>query len=256
MPTPSWPSLYDPSIEIINIEHNSPVQVRGAYLYHPRDIFRFTLYWTLIFYCPIFVLCGFYAFWNLNFSPAPRPHSIRTSPESNHSLHERGRDRGDDAHYSPQGTSSYPLSPLTRTSARPPPPPQPPPLSATPPSTSISFPSTMPFHPHTDASPHRSPNRKSSGPASSPPRSTEKPKHNYEEREHRSRFTFALLVLLLFLCGGVAGAVLSSAIVGFAAAAFYRSVDYHMSTWIPFLLAIITVLVGFLSLWPSIIDII
>ena len=31
---PSWPSLYDPGVEILNIEHHAPTQPQGAYLYH------------------------------------------------------------------------------------------------------------------------------------------------------------------------------------------------------------------------------
>ncbi|KAJ7803206.1 hypothetical protein B0H14DRAFT_1647528 [Mycena olivaceomarginata] len=55
---PSWPSLYNPGIELLHIVHHDPVQPDGAYLSHPFDIFRFTLYWTLIFYTPIFLCCG------------------------------------------------------------------------------------------------------------------------------------------------------------------------------------------------------
>ncbi len=33
------------------------------------DIYRFTLYWTLIFYTPAFILCGIFAFLNLTFTP-------------------------------------------------------------------------------------------------------------------------------------------------------------------------------------------
>lgn len=36
------------------------------------DIFRFTLYWNLVFYTPIFFVCGSYAFWNYAFPPSHR----------------------------------------------------------------------------------------------------------------------------------------------------------------------------------------
>ncbi|KAJ3486694.1 hypothetical protein NLI96_g4050 [Meripilus lineatus] len=69
MSTPPFPSLYNFAIEIIPIEHRGPISPGGEYLYHPHDIFRFTLYWTLIFYTPAFVLCGSYVLLNITFPP-------------------------------------------------------------------------------------------------------------------------------------------------------------------------------------------
>ncbi|KAJ3555593.1 hypothetical protein NM688_g2488 [Phlebia brevispora] len=71
-PVPKWPSLYNFLIEIEPIEHRRPVQSKGFYLYDPNDIYRFTLYWTLIFYTPAFLICGIYAFLNLTFTPHSR----------------------------------------------------------------------------------------------------------------------------------------------------------------------------------------
>lgn len=45
--------------------------------YTASDVFRFTLYWTLIFYTPIFLVCGLYAFFNLTFPPTRRPNASR-----------------------------------------------------------------------------------------------------------------------------------------------------------------------------------
>lgn len=36
------------------------------------DIYRFTLYWTLVFYTPAFLFCGIYAFLNLAFTQQSR----------------------------------------------------------------------------------------------------------------------------------------------------------------------------------------
>ena len=266
MSTPPWPSLYDPGIDLINIPHNAPVQPGGAYLTHPVDIFRFTLYWTLIFYCPAFILCGTYAFWNLNFPPAPRPHNARSTPESGRPpKHGRGRGQGSELEiensFWPRNSGAYPLSPLKPASAMPKPKPKPPPTAL--PSTSSTFPtsstfrSTTPFITHAnDPTPHINPSPGQQADPTSPPTApsvtrgspppTPKPKYQYKERERRTRFTFALLVLLTFFAAGLAGAVLGSAVVGFVAAAFYSSAHYHMSTWIPFLLAVIMVLLGYL----------
>ena len=50
------------------------------------DIFQFTLYWTLIFYTPIFLFCGSYAFWNYAFPPSPHLPTSPTSRDSTYQL--------------------------------------------------------------------------------------------------------------------------------------------------------------------------
>lgn len=90
--TPSWPSLYNFLVEIEPIEHRDPIQPKGRYLYnangrclrprpradnthdriHLLDIYRFTLYWTFIFYTPAFIFAGTYAFLNLAFTQQSR----------------------------------------------------------------------------------------------------------------------------------------------------------------------------------------
>ncbi|KAJ7709025.1 hypothetical protein B0H17DRAFT_1031507 [Mycena rosella] len=200
---PSWPSLYPPGLEILNIAHRNPVQPGGKYLTHPNDVFRFTLYWTLIFYTPIFLFCGLYAFFNLTFPPTRLSKLTR-------------REVSDE--------TGYALAPL-------------------------------PYSP-----------RDASAPLLRPP----KPKPN----EGRSRTTFAILVFLTFITLSLAGASLGSAIVGFILVGIYKLAKFNMSTWIPFLWSVISVLIGLLrcvcslqvtncyseltvrSVWPSVIDII
>jgi len=78
---PSWPSLYDPAIELKAIANHSPTQPGGHYLHNPNDIFRFTFFWTLIVYFPCFALCGIYAFLNIAFAPKPE-HFLYSPPHS------------------------------------------------------------------------------------------------------------------------------------------------------------------------------
>ena len=187
-----------------------------------KDIFRFTLYWTLIFHTPIFFFCGLYAFWNYVFPPSPRPPSPLQTLDS-----------------------SYQLSPMAPKSA-----------------VSLIRPSRL-----------------------------------HKPKERRSRLAFAVIVLMTFVVLSVAGAVMSSAILGFIAAGLYKVADFNMSTcvihatyllytcltlnilsWVPFLLAVLQVVIGLLrwednnshispggqysscmpfrSVWPSIIEII
>ena len=43
---PSWPSLYDPGIEILHIEHHAPIQPEGAYLFRAKGGVTQYLCWT------------------------------------------------------------------------------------------------------------------------------------------------------------------------------------------------------------------
>ncbi|KAI0630767.1 hypothetical protein C8Q77DRAFT_1135098 [Trametes polyzona] len=92
---PTWPSLYNPLIELFPLQHKDPIQPAGRYLHDPHDIFRFTLYWTLIFYVPAYILCGTYAFLNLAFPPFRAPHKSRKSRTESGPAY-RSVDGGDD----------------------------------------------------------------------------------------------------------------------------------------------------------------
>ncbi|KAI0048771.1 hypothetical protein FA95DRAFT_1009112 [Auriscalpium vulgare] len=72
VPTPKWPSLYDPLIEFHNWQHHEPIQPKGHYIYKANDVFRYTFYWTLIFHAPFFLFSGALAFFNIVY-PAHRP---------------------------------------------------------------------------------------------------------------------------------------------------------------------------------------
>jgi len=191
---PEWPSLYNFfKVDIIPIGNRAPVQPNGFYLHHAWDMYRFTLYWTLVFYVPAFALCGGYAFLNLTFPPTRRgTRSHRTRP-----------------FVDPQEYSAIPNDiPLTQRQ-------------------------------------QRGINRRKAAAGK-----------GKRVNEGRSRLTFALLVLLTFFLAGFAGAVLGSAIVGYVLAGLYKSANFNMSTWIPFFGGLIQTSVGFLGLWPSLIDII
>ncbi|KAG9093969.1 hypothetical protein FRC06_011290 [Ceratobasidium sp. 370] len=54
---PSFPSLYDPRLEFKDSALNT-TPPGTHYLYYSFDVYRFTLYWTLIFYASSFALCG------------------------------------------------------------------------------------------------------------------------------------------------------------------------------------------------------
>jgi len=59
--SPSFPCLYNPRAEFTRV--NSSTLVPGTcYLYYSNDVWRFTLYWTLICYSITFLLTGTWAF--------------------------------------------------------------------------------------------------------------------------------------------------------------------------------------------------
>ncbi|KAH6916309.1 hypothetical protein BKA70DRAFT_483738 [Coprinopsis sp. MPI-PUGE-AT-0042] len=187
---PQWPALYNPGVEILNITNNEPTQPEGEYLYRTGDVFRFTFYWTIIFYTPLFLACGFYAFWNYTFPPSPseRPRRLSTHKDS----------------------GTYEL--------------------VAPSPTGMQHPASPPGA----AAPSKLP----------------------RVNERRSRVAFAVIVLFVFLFATLAGAVVGSILLSLITTGLYRAGHFHMSTWIPFLLALIQALIGFLSIWPSIIEIV
>ncbi|EPQ56543.1 hypothetical protein GLOTRDRAFT_138246 [Gloeophyllum trabeum ATCC 11539] len=72
----------------------------------------------------------------------------------------------------------------------------------------------------------------------------------------RSRITFALLVLLTYAVFAVASAVVGSAVLGCVVYGLYKAGGFSMSTWVPFIWALIQSLVGLTGIWPSVIEII
>ena len=200
-PVPQWPALYNPGLEILNITNNSPEQPGGYYLERTEDVFKFTFFWTIIFYTPLFLLCGIYAFLNYTFPPS----STNERPRRASVAH---KDSGTYELVSPSPTRSQHASP-TGTGG-------------------------------------------GAGGATAPTAPSKLPRVN----ERRSRVAFAVIVLFVFLFATLAGAVVGSILLSLITTGLYRAGRFHMSTWIPFLLALIQALIGFLSIWPSIIEII
>ena len=147
------------------------------------EIFRFTLYWTLIFHIPAFLLCALYAFFNLTFPPR--------------------RDSDDERKVRPAILKIY-LTPSYHVV----------------PSTDL--PHTHPPLPPIDGTHH----------LQYPPKRVFWNGKRNKPNEKRSRVTFALLVCLAFALFAVAGAVVGSAVVGYALPGLWRAGKYNMSTFV------------------------
>ncbi|THH15745.1 hypothetical protein EW146_g4789 [Bondarzewia mesenterica] len=203
LPVPEWPSLYNPVIEILDLEHHDPVEPNGRYLSNANDVFRFTFYWTVIFHAPLFTFCGIYAFLNIMFPPrTPSTTTLVAIPPK------------DDA---PLPSPPIPLTPLSTASA--------------------SSPSSL------------------LRPASQTPRpsSCDPPLRMRRQNERRSRFTYAFLILLIFLTIGVVSALVESVVAGYILAGLYRSARFSMSTWVPFVWAFMIALTDMLGIFPSVV---
>ncbi|THU76889.1 hypothetical protein K435DRAFT_786987 [Dendrothele bispora CBS 962.96] len=222
----SWPSLYNPHSELFNIEHHGPVQPGGVYLSDAGDVFRFTLYWMFVFYIPIFVAAGLYAFLNLTFPPS------------------RGSARKYDV-----AEDGHETDILLETFASP--------TQAQQPSNSFNFLSSSTNTANRYQSLRstiKSPGGRNSPSQSLTPRPSSTLRPTKKQNVRRSRVTFALLVLLTFIVISLLGSLISSAILGFVLKGLYKAGNFHISTWVPFLWALIHVLIGMLNVWPSVID--
>ncbi|TFK51981.1 hypothetical protein OE88DRAFT_1798963 [Heliocybe sulcata] len=178
--SPTFPSLYDISLELVKVEHRDARQPGGVYLDRHSDVYRFTLYWSLILSTPCFFLAGAYAFFNLAFPPSQRRSRLHSHKES---------------------SSDYPLSPTL-------------------------------------------------APLNAPTLSSTRP------NPRRSRFTFALLVLLTYAVLSVGSAVVGSAVLAWVLVGLFEAGKFSLSTWVPFIWALIQTLIGLTGTWPSVIEII
>ncbi|KAL5492214.1 hypothetical protein ACEPAI_3661 [Sanghuangporus weigelae] len=258
MTTTAWPALYDPFIDLLRIAHRDPIQPGGHYLYHANDIFRFTLYWTLIFYLPIFVLSGVLASANIAFAPKLRHQSSSSKSYAEEGVLAHNRHE------------AYPLAPLNATnSAADPVSPTSPtfPTSPSPSGTAVAA-KTGVSSPDPDSGPVYSGGagppaaRVSTSTSITPSQplpesaSSQQKVQAQLNNPHRTRAVYALLVLLTYLVAGFLGAVVGSIIVGYVLAGLYKSGGFFMSTWIPPLFALVQTLIGVLGIYPSIAEII
>ncbi|KAJ3785495.1 hypothetical protein GGU10DRAFT_195492 [Lentinula aff. detonsa] len=270
---PSWPSLYNPRSELFDIEHHDPIQPGGFYLVNSQDVFRFTLYWTLVFYIPVFFIFGSYAFFNLTFPPKIDQERVsKVFEEFHEEEQEMGLEIGNEEEEG-DAEETYPMSPvssylhprsntrngyydtlrseITATSTSPLAPYLRSPTSATANHPFLSV-SSAHGHPPPPIPSIHSPTITRATRSARDSRKKNKPPKNAA----RSRITFALLVFFGFLLLSLIGAVVSSAIVGYILTGLYKAGKFYMSTWVPFLWAAISVMVGMLNVWPSVINLI
>ncbi|KAI9457162.1 hypothetical protein HD554DRAFT_1784592 [Boletus coccyginus] len=203
----SWPSLDGPAKEVGFT--GPPAQPGGHYLSDPDDIFKFTLYWTLIFHLPFNFIAGIYACFNFLFPP---PRSVRdsvvlVSPPAHVQSHSRSHSLAQS--FSQPHSHSH-------------------------------------THTHSNSLPQPQPQ------ASAVDEWPKRPRLN----ARRSRWTFALLVLFFFLIVSLLSAVVGAAVLAFVLMGVYSAGAFYMSTWIPFLWAVIQSLIALLEIWPSVVDII
>jgi len=71
---------------------------------------------------------------------------------------------------------------------------------------------------------------------------------------HRSRLTYAIFTLLVFLATAVAASFVESAVVGYVLWAVFNAGDFNISTWLPPVWALIIASSVVLGAFPSVID--
>jgi hypothetical protein len=238
---PSWPGLYNPSLEIgrrtFSLDPIPPgtvylhdangeffrlfcfippiIQVDAFHIFLPSegflyyqdktarlltpsvfsDIFRFTLYWTLLFVVPPFLVCGLWSFTSFTLRSSPINPSI-----PNPKFNQRPSASTSMSTYPPQSTAHQ-----------------------------SAYPSTESTGPNSD---------------SSPLAYTQSPSQLLRKR--RGRRLIGICSLLLFPLYGVGFSVLSSLAIGYGLALVYHLAGIEMSTWVPFLWGLIQGVVNIL----------
>ncbi|KAF8527323.1 hypothetical protein JB92DRAFT_2783596 [Gautieria morchelliformis] len=75
---PTFPGLYRPQFEL-DPSIFLPIQPNGQYLQNAGDVYVFTLYWSFIFYTPLFVITGACAALLLALKPLRSIHALPTT---------------------------------------------------------------------------------------------------------------------------------------------------------------------------------
>jgi len=70
----------------------------------------------------------------------------------------------------------------------------------------------------------------------------------------RTRAAYGLIVLFTFLVYAVASALIKSLVVGYILAGVYSAAKFRMSTWVPFVWALLITASSTLGVFPSVID--
>ncbi|KAG9318965.1 hypothetical protein JVU11DRAFT_1080 [Chiua virens] len=189
----SWPSLYSPATEVGFL--GPAIRPGGYYLTNSTDVFRFTLYWTLIFHLPFNFIAGLYAFFNFLFPPgriAGDASIVLESPATREHAHTHRHSRSHSYNTQPHSHSRSQSQTQSQTLWR---------VPSPPPSTAEEG-----LKP---ASPPQPPGRRSS-----------------------SRWTFSLLVLLAFLGFSLMSAVVGATVLAFVLLWVYQSGGFYMSTYV------------------------
>lgn len=170
------------------------------------DVFRFTFLWTLIFYLPLFGICGTLAFLNIIFPPLSRPGTrLQRSPDDNDNIN-----NDDESTHELLAFSNSPQTP------------------AAPADLTSSALSALSVTPTTSTAPLYPPPQ----PHNSHPQQQQQQQHRTPRRVNpqRTRIVYALLVLLLYSAAGVLGALLGAAIIGYVLAGLYKAGNFNLST--------------------------
>ncbi|KAI0319660.1 hypothetical protein OF83DRAFT_1109071 [Amylostereum chailletii] len=220
--TPPWPSLYNPLIELRKFENGEPIHPHGKYLTGAGDVFRFTFFWMVVLHAPLFFIGGSIAVVNIIYPPS-RPCSAEDT------LPEADEDRVPPVQpYSP-GIPLASLSPMSNLS----------PAFANPRMSST-------IHLQVPQSNKYAILPSQSDIASATPPSRPKPQRNV----HRSRAVTAFLAFVVFGIANIATAFVQSLVLGYILAGVYTAAKYNMSTWVPFIWAVVVTTSDALGVFP------